>query len=99
MNRVQEMGYELGIFTSAQLRSPEFNFTVFVNVPNLRMGSEGANPAERDKNLTDDWSDWYKKEIGLNLLFHFYSMIHLMAMIFLAIIHIALSLCLIELII
>lgn len=61
MNRVQEMGYELGIFTSAQLRSPEFNFTVFVNVPNLRMGSEGANPAERDKNLTDDWSDWYKK--------------------------------------
>ncbi|PJC85225.1 choline-sulfatase [Vibrio sp. HA2012] len=59
MERLQELNYELGIFTAAQLRAPEFNQTVFVNVPDLRMGSEGRRPAELDQDLTEDWLQWY----------------------------------------
>lgn len=59
MDRLQEMDYELGIFTAAQLRSPEFNQTVFVNIPDLRNGSEGSRPSELDADLTTDWLDWY----------------------------------------
>ena len=62
MDRLQDMDYELGIFTAAQLKSPEFNQTVFVNVPNLRNGSEGGRPSELDQDLTNDWLDWYDNQ-------------------------------------
>jgi len=42
------MDYQLGIFTAAQLRKPEFNQTVFVGVDNLRIKSEGKTPSELD---------------------------------------------------
>lgn len=59
MDRLQALDYQLGIFTAAQLRKPEFNQTVFSKVENLRMGSEGGRPSELDAALTQDWLAWY----------------------------------------
>ena len=58
IERLQALNYDLGIFASAKLNSPEFNQTVFVNVPNLRETSTGKRPAQRDQNLTNDWLTW-----------------------------------------
>lgn len=62
MDRLQQLGYNIGIFTAAQLQSPEFNRTVFANIHPLRNGSEGNRPSELDANLTKDWIHWYQKE-------------------------------------
>ncbi|AAO09317.1 TPA: DUF3413 domain-containing protein [Vibrio vulnificus] len=59
IDRLQALDYQLGIFTAAQLRKPEFNQTVFTKVENLRIGSEGGRPSELDANLTQDWLAWY----------------------------------------
>ncbi|MCK5819418.1 MAG: DUF3413 domain-containing protein, partial [Psychromonas sp.] len=61
MDRLQALQYETGIFTSAQLRSPEFSQTVFSKIKNLRMESKGSSPSLRDEDLTNDWLDWYGK--------------------------------------
>ncbi|WCE29843.1 DUF3413 domain-containing protein [Vibrio sp. SCSIO 43137] len=62
IDRLQELDYDLGIFTAAQLRSPEFDKTVFANVPDLRAdGSSNARPSGLDINLTNDWLNWYDK--------------------------------------
>jgi len=62
IDRLQQLNYDLGIFTAAQLRSPEFDKTVFANVPDLRVdGSGNARPSGLDINLTNDWLDWYDK--------------------------------------
>ncbi|MDK2603610.1 DUF3413 domain-containing protein [Vibrio vulnificus] len=59
IERLQALDYQLGIFTAAQLRKPEFNQTVFTKVENLRIGSEGSRPSELDADLTQDWLAWY----------------------------------------
>ncbi|MER0259616.1 DUF3413 domain-containing protein [Vibrio vulnificus] len=59
IDRLQALDYQLGIFTAAQLRKPEFNQTVFTKVENLRIGSEGGRPSELDADLTQDWLAWY----------------------------------------
>ncbi|HAT8492948.1 TPA: DUF3413 domain-containing protein [Vibrio vulnificus] len=59
IDRLQALDYQLGIFTAAQLRKPEFNQTVFTKVDNLRIGSEGSRPSELDADLTQDWLAWY----------------------------------------
>lgn len=59
IDRLQELDYELGIFAAAKLDRPEFDRTVFTNIKNLRNGSPGRSPSERDANLTKDWLDWY----------------------------------------
>ncbi|MFA0568253.1 DUF3413 domain-containing protein [Vibrio gallaecicus] len=59
IDRLQELDYELGIFTAAQLKKPEFNQTVFTNVENLRNGSKGNRPSALDADLTKDWLEWY----------------------------------------
>lgn len=58
ITELQNQGYGLGIFTAARLTSPEFDRTVFATVDNLRLGSSGATPAERDLDLTEGWLDW-----------------------------------------
>jgi hypothetical protein len=47
--------YDIQVFRSAPLHSPEFHRTVFAHVDQPRMRSEGANPAEWDRDLTDDF--------------------------------------------
>ncbi len=59
IDRLQQLNYNLGIFSAAQLRSPEFDKTVFTNVADLRVdGSEGGRPSELDIDLTNDWLAW-----------------------------------------
>jgi uncharacterized protein len=47
--------YQMGIFGSAPLFSPEFDRTVFVEIKNLRLRSEGKGVSTRDKNITKDF--------------------------------------------
>jgi membrane-anchored protein YejM (alkaline phosphatase superfamily) len=51
-------GYDLSVFASAKLVNPEFDRTVFVDVENLRLRSEGDGAAERDLDLTEDFLDY-----------------------------------------
>lgn len=60
MDRMQELDYQFGIFASAQLENPEFDRTVFSKIKNLRTHSSGASVVERDREITDQWVDWFK---------------------------------------
>jgi len=74
MDRVQELGYEIGVFAAAKLTNPEFHQTVFGGIQNLRVRSKGASPYRKDKNLTDDWLKWNnsrdKSEPAFSFLFY-----------------------------
>jgi len=50
-----EQYYRPAIFASSKLTSPEFNRTVFANVPNLRVQSLGSTPHARDREITDEF--------------------------------------------
>ncbi|WP_089124763.1 DUF3413 domain-containing protein [Vibrio algivorus] len=71
IDRLQQMDYQLGLFASAKLSSPEFDQTVFANVKNLRIRSEGNTSPERDINLTQDWKNWYDKRDPSKPVFSF----------------------------
>lgn len=71
VDRLQELNYQMGIFTSAQLIKPEFNQTIFRNVPDLRIRSEGSSPSEKDRNLTTDWKNWYQQSDHSKPVFSF----------------------------
>ncbi|MGL5303629.1 MAG: DUF3413 domain-containing protein [Aeromonas sp.] len=71
IDRLQQLNYQLGIFTAAQLRKPEFNQTVFSKVANLRIGSKGDHAFELDASLTKDWLAWYAKRDPLKPTFSF----------------------------
>lgn len=47
--------YQLGIYSSAPLTMPEFNQTVFTDVPNLRLKSKADSVLDRDQEITDLW--------------------------------------------
>lgn len=46
-------GYQMGVFGSAPLTSPEFDRTVFARVPHLRLRSGGEAAYQRDQDITD----------------------------------------------
>ena len=58
MERLAELNYQFGIFASAHLINPEFNRTVFANIPNLREESDSKTPASRDLEITNEWLEW-----------------------------------------
>lgn len=62
VQRLQSLGYQMGIFSSAHLLRPEFNQTVFRDIKDLRVKTEGDSPSKRDKQLTDDWVNWYSQQ-------------------------------------
>lgn len=51
-------GYEVQTFRSAPLYSPEFDCTIFGEIEGLRLESDGATPAERDRDATEDFVAW-----------------------------------------
>ena len=59
IDRLQALNYDFGIFAAAKLTNPEFHQTVFANIPNLRISSQGSAPSELDQNLTQDWLKWF----------------------------------------
>lgn len=58
MDVLQQENYQLGIFASAHLVKPEFDQTVFVNVPGLRKHSKADSVEGRDQEITSLWLDW-----------------------------------------
>lgn len=50
--------YEISVFRSAPLYSPEFDRTIFAGLPNIRMRSNGSRPYEWDRDLTNDFKQF-----------------------------------------
>ncbi|MGF1750154.1 DUF3413 domain-containing protein [Vibrio cionasavignyae] len=60
MDRLQQLDYQIGVFTSAHIESPEFNRTIFAKIPNLRLrGQAKGDASDRDIELVEDWKTWY----------------------------------------
>ncbi|WP_274038635.1 sulfatase-like hydrolase/transferase [Thalassomonas viridans] len=59
---LQQQAYQIGIFSSAKLTSPEFDQTIFSAIQPLRRRSEGRTPSERDLDTTRDFSSWYQNK-------------------------------------
>lgn len=55
INQLIAQNYQLGIFASAKLFSPEFDRTVFAQVDQLRLQSSGNSPHQRDRNSRDEF--------------------------------------------
>ena len=58
---VQELmrqGYDVEVFRSAPLFSPEFDRTIFIGVPDLRLRSDGERAWQRDRDVTSDFVGW-----------------------------------------
>lgn len=53
---LQHESYQLGIFASSSLTSPEFNRTIFAKVPNLRLNTNAPTPNLRDEKITEEFS-------------------------------------------
>ncbi len=62
INQLIAQNYQLGIFASAKLYSPEFDRTVFANVKNLRLQSKGRSPHQRDQNIRDEFLGFLDKQ-------------------------------------
>jgi membrane-anchored protein YejM (alkaline phosphatase superfamily) len=60
MKTLIKQGYQTRIFASAKLTIPEFDQTLFADVPKLRTHSVGNKPWQRDENLTEDYLQWSK---------------------------------------
>lgn len=71
LDRLKQLEYQIGVFASAKLTSPEFDQTVFSNIENLRLYSQGKTAPERDINLTESWQSWYEKRDRSKPLFSF----------------------------
>jgi membrane-anchored protein YejM (alkaline phosphatase superfamily) len=53
--------YEIDIFASANLVNPEFDRTIFAEVPGLRLRSEGKRPSERDIDANRDFIEFLER--------------------------------------
>lgn len=78
MDRMRDLGYQFGVFSSAQLVRPEFNETVFARVEGLKTHTKGDDVLARDKQVTNNWSSWYTKRDPdkPSFSFIFYDAIH-----------------------
>ncbi len=61
ISEVLRRNYKTGIFASATLSRPPFDRTVFAEIPNLRLGSDGNSVWERDAIAVSDWLEWVEK--------------------------------------
>lgn len=77
-DRLQQMNYEIGIFSAAKLSYAGFNETIFASIPDLRIGSKGSAPNELDQNLTADWLSWNanRDKSKPHFSFLFYDSVH-----------------------
>jgi hypothetical protein len=55
IDELLRQGYDVRAFRSAPLYSPDFDRTIFANVPNPRLTSDGDGPAARDADATADF--------------------------------------------
>lgn len=55
IEQLSKLDYDVQVFRSAPLHSPEFDRTVFAHIRPVRTFSDGKSPAARDRDLTDDF--------------------------------------------
>lgn len=55
IDQLLRQNYDVRVFRSAPLYSPEFDRTVFAQLDNVRMRSDGSRPAAWDRDLTNDF--------------------------------------------
>ncbi|CDZ77778.1 Inner membrane protein YejM [Legionella massiliensis] len=53
INHLLSLGYQFGIYASANLTVPDFASTIFRSIPNLETNTAGTSTSERDKKITD----------------------------------------------
>lgn len=63
--------YECAVFSSATLEYPEFNKTVFIDVPGAERPRRGGSSVERDRENTEDFISFMKNRKGHRPLFAF----------------------------
>ncbi len=68
---LREQGYGIEVFRSTPLYSPEFDKTVFTDVPGVRMLSDGRGPADWDADLTRDFLAFLDQRDGVDPFFAF----------------------------
>lgn len=56
MDIFQKESYQLGIFASSALISPEFNRTIFAKIPNLRLKTNASTSNLRDEKITEEFN-------------------------------------------
>lgn len=66
-----KQNYEMSIFASANLKSPEFDQTVFVNVQDLQTSTQGDSPSVKDRNITSSFLDFLDKRDKSKAFFGF----------------------------
>ncbi|WP_428897441.1 hypothetical protein Dip518_001229 [Parelusimicrobium proximum] len=71
MTELRKRNYNIGVFASATLVSPEFSRTIFAEIPNLRLGSKGETKSDRDKDSVKDFNTFLDKQDGENPFFTF----------------------------
>jgi membrane-anchored protein YejM (alkaline phosphatase superfamily) len=59
--KMQEQGYEIGVFSSAKLVYPEFDRTVFSGIEGLRTRTLEQTPYGRDRKITEEFVDFLGK--------------------------------------
>jgi len=74
VSHLLDRNYQVQIFGSATLVNPEFDRTAFVDVPDLRLYSDGRRPSERDADLTEDFLSFLEQRDSarpfLSMLFY-----------------------------
>lgn len=63
MDELQKRGYELGIYSSSSLINPEFDQTIFLKVPQLKISTVGETPEEKDTKITSDWRNFLRTHV------------------------------------
>jgi hypothetical protein len=63
--------YDLAVFRSAPLYSPEFDRTIFAGIDGVRMRSEGKRPWQWDRDLTNDFKRYLENRTADRPMFAF----------------------------
>lgn len=69
IEQLSQLNYDLQVFRSAPLYSPEFDRTVFSQLEGVRTRSDGNGPAEWDRDLTNDFLRYLQSRTGTSPFF------------------------------
>ena len=58
-----ELDYQTAVYASAPLINPEFDRTVFNNIPDLAVKTEGKTAYQRDEKVIEKWLKWSDNHI------------------------------------
>lgn len=71
IEQLSRQHYDVQVFSSAPLQSPEFDRTVFTEIGNVRTRSDGDRPAAWDRDLTDDFLRYLNSRSNASPFFAF----------------------------